>query len=474
MRRLLLGLVIAALVVTGLAEARSGRLGRGTHSNPVRLTENPNPPPTSFIEITTLQTLATDGYVAGAVTWPNAGPAASGDKTFVCYMDNQASGAHNIYCLSYDYATGAWTSVTDLDTINPSCCDGHDAPSTFVNPSSEIETYYGGISSGTGGGSGARTNGPYYRVSTSANSIATFDARTTVTDLGSMTEPVGGFDTDGELHLFGQHQYDTSTQGGWPGVHLDYARRATNGTWTAVPLVKDGGGSPGSPAVVNGVQGDPGCRPSPHVTGTTIHLLWTRTNSGCSSTSKDIFYIKSTDGGVNWTNAAGSGSFAASAGLTGTFDSADNLYDYPSTYRVYEGDVRIGYAVAQLADGTPIVALKTPSAILFRRWNGSSWTAKTIDATAGDANGLAMAVTSTDKILVWSTDGDVGDFKEWSSTNDGDTWSETTLRVNGAEARNRWPGARCYASVGGKERCLVQWIQTFTGVSSLILMDRPQ
>jgi hypothetical protein len=470
-RRLLVGVLVLALLGVSLAEAGRGRLGRGAHSNPNFIISNPDPPPVSYIEITTLQTLATDGYVSGGISIPNAGPAAGGDKSFVCYMDNTAS-THNIKCLSYSYETGTWTSATTLDSINPACCDGHETPSAFINPDSKVEVYYGGITAGAGSGSGARADGPYYRVGSSANSVAAFDARTTVDVLGGFTEPVGGFDTDDELHLFGQQQWDASPQGGWGSIWLTYARRSSGGTWSAVALVKDGAGTPNG--LAEGFQGDPGCRPHAHVQGTTIHLLWTRSENGCAGAYRDIFYIKSTDGGVNWTNAAGSGSFAATTGLTGTFDSGDNLYDYPSTYRVYEGSVSTGWAVAQLADGTPIVALKTSSALLFRRWNGSSWTAVTIDATAGDGNGLAMAVTSADKILVWTTDGDVGDFKEWSSTDDGDSWSETTLRVNGAEARNRWPGARCYTSLGGKERCLVQWVHTFTGVSSLIYMDRPQ
>ena len=131
-------------------------------------------------------------------------------------------------------------------------------------------------------------------------------------------------------------------------------------------------------------------------------------------------------------------------------------------------------AVDGLSDGTPLVAVRRRDGSFLFRWNGSAWTETSIDRSATRAFGLAMAVTSTNKILVYGPAPLATQMNEWASRDRGATWVKTVLYATGSTIK-RWPNASVFADLGGKERVIVTWIENDNGVpNNLGVIDRPQ
>jgi len=322
--------------------------------------------------------------------------------------------------------------------------------------------------------------GPFYRVSTNPDDITRWDAQTAYTVNGSFSEITGGFDANGVLHLFGQHQCSGSIN----SFDLTYARRLTDGTWQVVGLVRDNQSGPAPSGKPNGAQGDPGCYPAARVIGTTVYVLFTRSTASygaCNGENQDIFLIKSTDGGNTWTSAGDSGAFSRTTGLSATYNSSTGLYDYPAIYRVFQGASSGGsYDVNQLADGTPVVTYQDVrrSAQSFTKFTGGAWSIPVDVETVsgiGARGAWTIVVTSAGKLLIHGSETGYT-MNEYVSMNGGSSWMKMLLRQPGSETSNRWAKANVFMNLAGKERVVVQWVQTTgTGAATNVgLMDRPQ
>jgi hypothetical protein len=422
----------------------------------------------SYIENPSVQFVASNGWCNRASPDQFAGPAGGGDKVSFAYMSSDGgcnTGAHRIFVTQYDYLTGLLQTSPALDSIDPICCDGHDAPTILRDPSGYYWVFYGGVSSAC---DGSAVRGPWYRVSTNADDVNSWHPRTAWSGEGSISEITGGFDANGVLHLFGQHQCG----GTIPSFSLTYARRLRDGTWQVVALARVGTPTQGT----QGFRGDPGCYPHGYVVPgtTTIYVTFSRAISGCAGNELDRFVIRSTDGGDTWTNAAGSSAFPRTAGLVGVFNSGTGLYEYPTAYRAYQGQTKDGAQAFQLSNGTPSLILTTPSAALFTKYVNGAWTSPSM-IQSGTLGVYSAAVTLTGKILVYGTDTNQV-LKEYASNDAGASFSSTTLRIPSAETSNRQPGSRWFPNLGGKERVIVQWYQNTGGGTStnVAVVDRPQ
>jgi hypothetical protein len=410
----------------------------------------------------TPQILATDLYCGHGIQPFSTSIAASATKVVIGYMTHGPSngcgggtGPHGVRAQMYDYesSTKNWTLSPLIDTVSPFCCDGHDAPGTFRHPvTGRFTLVYGAIDSGASG------DGPYVNVATTADSISAWSGRGRAGTPGAFSEPRGGYDSNNVLHLVGQHQVHSPNG-------MDYARQFTNGTWDSVKLITCGSCS--------NVQGPP-FSPALAVRGSVLHLAWANTTDGWSS-GRDVFYAKSTDGGNTWCNAAGASCVSRSSGLVGTFNSGAGRYQWPD-YSVVTGLSGVIIANDAFSDQTPLVAVRSSSGSRLYRWNGSSWSSHTIDSGATDTYGIAIAVTSTNKVLVYGPDANAVNMNEWASTNCPSTctFSKTVLYSAG-EAVKRFPNVTRFANLGGKERVWVQWVEGNNSEPNLLgVIDRPQ
>lgn len=424
-------------------------------------------PTPTYIEKLGFQVVATDGSCASPtyLTWP--GPEASADKIFIAYMYDPngcgASGAnHNIKIGAYDYVTGTWTLTPGLlgSSFYTYCCDGHDTPSIYRNPvTGLLDVVYGAISSGGNCGP-SDAQGPYYNTSATANGQQ-WSPRQRIPAFFTAGEMTGDYDSNGTLHLQGSQQCGP---GGTRGAERNYYRRSPNGTWTTTQgLIR---------VTHNGSQLHRG---EPHpaylsVGGSTLHLVWQRLVNNYGN-ARDLFYARSTDGGTTWCSANGASCFSTSSPLTGAWDAASALHDYPANYRVAQFSRGGMASVGALANGTPVAAAATDGGTMFYRFvGGTTWSATTIDGSGTEIS--RIITTSTGKILMYG--GDHFTMKEYASTDSGTSFTTTVLRAKGAEVSNRWAQARRFAKLGGKERVIVQWVQDTGSFYNVVVMDRPQ
>lgn len=420
-----------------------------------------------------VRVIATNGYCTGGLNVIDSGPAAGDDKAWIAWLDNAGGcNAHGIFNIKaqmvWNYATGTSDSAVTVGTVHPGSDDRHEAPSIIRNPSTgKLFITYGPISAA----SVSPFTSPFYRVSTNANSIDALDAETRVTGGVYMSEISLGYTSDGTLQMLGQGH----------NRFLNYYSLSSGGTWTATQgFIGHPTDTPPAP------QGAPECLSSTHIaSNNTIYLTWSRDVSGCSGSYKDIFLVKSTDNGANWTDVSGANSFARATKLTATLNSPRNegLYDYPTAYRVHTGDINESWCVTALSTGRPVIVFHDSGGYKAKLYSGSgngptSFSTVTIDSGGTGNQGASVVVTSTDKLLAYgssSADGQ-GNFVEYVSTNNGSSWTPTVLRLKGSEVANKYANARCYTNLGGKERVLVTWIQTTLSgtASNIIFMDRPQ
>src|SRR5262249_12246633 len=139
------------------------------------------------------------------------------------------------------------------------------------------------------------------------------------------------------------------------------------------------------------------------VRGSTIHLVWSNTMTGWWN-GKDVYYARSTDGGATWCSASGTNCVARTTGMVGTLNSARGLYEWTSYAVALNVDTAHNLVVDQLSNGTPVIASRTSTGSFLYRWTGSMWAQTTIDTGGINSYGLAMVVTSANKILVYGPD----------------------------------------------------------------------
>jgi hypothetical protein len=424
----------------------------------------------AWVENLNKQTIVTDAYCRLASSLQSNGPVYGNNKIYIAYMDNSGGGtgdtcggddgAHKIFVKMYNYTTGQWSTSPALSTsVDPSCCDAHDAPSIFRDNSGFLYVFYAPITAGGMPGScfdylagtQPRSNSPFYRKSLNPDDISAWGAEQRVPLCTGFSEPKGGFDSNGVLHLFGQKQFNNIPS----DYGLTYIRMNPDGTWSDWRrLINDGNTDP-----LDGQNVGPGCVFDVFVEGTTIHLIWGSTTNGCSGSGNDIYYAKSTDGGNTWTNIDGTASFTFTQTL-----SAIALNEYPAPYKVLDGFIYtlLRQSIRTL-NGVPIIAVWAGDTLKFIKYSGTgsgmnAWTKVNVDTIVGGYKEVWMGVTSTNKIVMYATD--LSNVYEYTSTDGGNTWTKTTIHyAGGGEASNRNPTATLVKPPGRAERVLLEWMQ---------------
>jgi hypothetical protein len=455
--RWLLVVLLVLVLTAATAAACKGPLGRSTSN-----AETPGRG--RFIEKTAPQIRATDAYCSFGVQPHSTSVAASTTRFYIGYMTygpaggcGSATGPHGLRVQAYDYTTGKWTLSPQIDTVRAVCCEGHDAPSTFRDPATgQLLLVWGAITAGV-----HSQLGPFISRSINADDISAWHVTTRGPTPGGTSEPMGGYDHRGTLHWMGQHQV------GRPNG-TDYARVFPDGSQDSAhrligcDVCAFTNGAPQGQTVA--------------VRGAVIHHAWHATLTADGSVPPaDVYYVRSTDGGNTWCAANGITCFSRASGLHATFSHSLGRYEWPTEYRVLQGPVEAqSLAVDGLSDGTPLVAVRRRDGSFLFRWNGSAWTETSIDRSATRAFGLAMAVTSTNKILVYGPAPLATQMNEWASRDRGATRVKTVLYATGSTIK-RWPNASVFADLGGKERVIVTWMENDNGVpNNLGVIDRPQ
>lgn len=465
-RPLALALIIVGLALAPFAEAQRGRLYR--HGEPLDIVSpNPAPPPLTYTDNTNPRQITSTAYCTGGNNINNAGPAAGDNKVWIAWQDNSGgcnTGTHNIKAqMVWDYSTGGTDSAVTVASCDPSSDDRHEAPSITRDPSTgKLFIVYCAI---TAAGSSPFTS-PFYRISTNPNSIAAFDSQARVTGGVYLTEIRLGYTSDGTLHMIGQGH----------NRFLNYYTLSSGGTWTATQaLVGHPTDSPPQP------QGAPECLPAGAVINDVIWIAFSRDFSGCSGTYSDIHIIKSTDFGTTWTDVSGGNSFTRSTKLTATL--SGGVYDFPAVYKAHSGSIKDGWNLTALSNGRPVVVFRDSGGYKAKLYSGSgsgvgSFSSVTIDSGGTGNQGSAIVATSADKLLAYGSPSDegTGNFVEYASTDGGSSWTPTTLWTKSTEVRNKYPNARCFTGLGGRERCLVTWVQDLSGgaATNMMFIDRPQ
>ncbi len=427
----------------------------------------------SFLETLSKQIIATDGYCQTAFNLKGSGPAFGDNKTYVAYMDNSGSstcggeaGAHNIFVRQYDYLTGLWSSSPILGSVNPACCDGHDSPVIYRSLNGYLTVIYGAITAGKNS-SGVLQNGPFYRRSTNPDDITSWGVEQRIPDLGGFSENIGGYSSNGSLHVLGQQQWGSATT---PGFDLIYARQNLDLSWSGPnALIHDDGkdDAAGSPNKVGP------CLFSSKIVGSTIYLIWASTTDGCSGGGQNLYYAKSTDNGETWTNVNSTASFSRLAGLAATAAST-----YPSAYLVKAGSVTSDMEVNVASDGRPFVIFRETGLAMYK-WNGSSWTKVVLDSTmTGGIWGIATEVLSDGRITVFGSDGD--NIYQYLSSDLGSSWGKSTLASRGSADAVKFTQSFKAQPPGQQERVLLQWIEVRNAASSrpayhteIAFLDKP-
>lgn len=481
MRHFLLAAVLVVLATASVAEsAKTPRRGGG-----------PAVVPPSFFENTSVRTLVTDGFCSGGHNVVNAGPAVHDQKVFIAYGKRPANGlscignAFDVKAFrAWNYSDGSGvTGMVTVDTVQVFFgTGGHDMPAIVASSNGTESVIYGGEQLGL---CCPPAHAPGVKETTVADDTSSFGSMTRVPISGGTSENVCGYDTNGTLHCVGQKQ-SIASGGTDRGFDLVYYRRTASGTWQlSTDAVSSWIVRKGSSADGSGTNGAPGCIPNSWNKGTTVYIIFTRAFDSCRGSYKDIHILKSTDGGDNFCYVDGTNCFARTTGYTGSYDGIENTYP---RYRLFTGTVASGMAVAVLSNGNPVVVFGTTTALVSRVWNGSSWTTATIDSNVTNhPHGVAVAVNSRDVIRVYAASGDsgVGAVKEYSSSNNGTSYSATTLQAdNGLLTRSF--NARVFSSLGGKERILVTWVEcgsnncgvndtdASTSSAKIMFVDRPQ
>lgn len=435
------------------------------------------PEPDPFRENLTARTLATDGYRQHALNYCNVGPTAGGNRAYLAYMTDGGAlhGTHDIkIACVWDYTTGTSDSFTVVDSVTPSSSDAHEPPHIHRLTDGTIIILYGGISAFDATGAS-----PFYRTSTAPDNVTAFSARSSVAGNLLLTENSGGLDSNGTLHVMGAGANQNLS-------YLSYVPGTS--TWTATQaFIADGGGTVGIPPGGNGYQGDPvGSFRTYVVPGTTtIYHSWSGDIQAGAGDTKHIYIIKSTDGGTTWTDMSGGNSFTRTGKLLATFDSSQNIYEFNAAYKVHSGTCRNGLGMTVLSNGRPVITYRDSGGLKVKLYAGSGtgtsvWSSVTITDLSVDnigTMGCNLICTSADKLMTWAspaTDG-AGNVVEYASTDGGSSWSPTTIWTKSSETFNKHMHARVFTNLGGKERALVCWVQTFSGTNNNVMfMDRPQ
>jgi hypothetical protein len=134
--------------------------------------------------------------------------------------------------------------------------------------------------------------------------------------------------------------------------------------------------------------------------------------------------------------------------------------------------------VNQLSGGVPVVTYQGGSVQYFAKHLNGTWEPRiAVEALsgAGARGAWTIVVTSAGKLLIHGSETG-SHMNEYASTNGGATWTKTVLRRRSAENSNRWAKANIFPDLAGKERVLVQWVQTTReGIASnIVFIDRPQ
>jgi hypothetical protein len=258
-------------------------------------------------------------------------------------------------------------------------------------------------------------------------------------------EPKGGFTANGWLHLIGD---------GNAGQGI-YFRRNTSGTWESANLFPNPNKNNDACACYGDVW----------ISGNTIHLTWGSYLPPFNGSQEGIYYARSTDNGTTWTNAAGTASFTRTTGLA-----RNGAYTWPSAYLVRTGtSANHGTRIRTLANGNPIISQSYPTTAVFI-WNGSSWQQNTISFTGGLGN--TMERTSTGKLYLYVLSFG-GDVYEYISTDNGATWSVTTIDFKDIEDNKLSLVSMQAAPPGERERVLLAWTNSFTYSKEVKFWDRP-
>lgn len=205
----------------------------------------------------------------------------------------------------------------------------------------------------------------------------------------------GGFSSNGTLHMIGQ---------GWIGSIM-YARMNTDLKFTTHELIKGTNGSN---------EKSPGCAFSAKLFSDGDMYIVTAPDSGdCGSTVDSMYFFKSTDGGDNWTSAAGAGSFTKEAGTTCTSGFCSNNYIVHA-----EGHVR-NMAVSRLSDETPIILEGDPSPSSYRpvirKWtSGTTWDQSALGAGTFVPTAVALQIASDTQAIIHFADISSGTLREYS------------------------------------------------------------
>jgi hypothetical protein len=360
----------------------------------------------------------------------------------------------------YDYATGQWTT-TDVASIPHTGNDGHNAPSIHMSPQGYLEIYYGSIACGFSSYNPLTLDsrgGPCYKRSTSPYSI-TWGAEQRVPIPGGLDAQRGGFTPDGTIHLFGPVNNG-----------MGYIRRTSSGTWSPLYLLVYAG--------LGSAVGTPGAMYDTQIIGSTIHVTWSTYNG--SGAGRGIYYIKSSDGGVTWTNVNGTASFLAVNGLQPTGYVSDPSWhptlgypEWPSAYRIRTGAVASQPQVNVLPDGASAVAETGDGGFKIQKWTGSAWQATTIHSDW--PTDIELNTLNNGNSAVHTTSLNTSNVYEYISTNNGANWSQTLVYQKGGEWRNGGLGSVLGSPPGQKQRVILQWNKflEFPDRNEIAMRDRP-
>jgi len=246
------------------------------------------------------------------------------------------------------------------------------------------------------------TNGNYcirYKISTNPEDITSWGtiqyahAVTTDAKIDFLPEGEGGFDSLGTLHVIGQ------------GHGIGYMQMTSvSGAlkFTYVELIDSTAGN---------LSNSPGCSLGAHLfPDDTMMVTWSPEGGACvsdpltyDSTTRSLYFAKSTDHGATWFSADGSASFTRTSGFAqGT-----------TAYRVATDDgnrFRNGQAITKLSGGTPLILASRDTtnlghAVIYKWSSGNTWTA--VVAGSPPTNELA----AFGRTLTWIDDTTI--FAHW-------------------------------------------------------------
>ena len=338
----------------------------------------------------------TDGALEGSIpaAWygdianPVAIYNASQNKTYIVYQFKDGSGNCDRKILYYDHATNIFSSATEIGGTTK--VDDHGQPAIVIDASGYIYVFYYG---------GGATD-IYFKKSTNVYDITSWGAQQTV-PLGYHTYSQPHLHSDGNIYLF-----YLDYEGGTPSYCC--FNRFNGTSWL------------GETKIIDPSTYYPYALSFRDSSGT-FHVAWNWYNG---SIRKDIYYMKSTDGGSTWTEADGTSLTIPVSETTG-----EKVHDSGVNYcNIALGDLQAD------STGKPLILFNSNQVYKIARWNGTAWVVSTVIAVDNnhDCGTLVLDSDSHFRAYITVGTGRGGDLKEYISTDSGATWTYQKTIAEGA------------------------------------------